>query len=149
MSAQAIHDLLNRQIASWGVLYIKLHNYHWYVSGPQFFTLHAKFQELYEEAAQHVDTLAERLLALRGKPLARMSDYAAHSLVKDADGDETAEQMVEALIVDYTLLIHELKQGITLAQQAGDETTGDMLLAIHTELEKHVWMLGAWSGRQV
>ncbi|XEC95464.1 Dps family protein [Paenibacillus tarimensis] len=141
----SIHEVLNKQIASWSVLYIKLHNYHWYVSGPQFFTLHAKFQELYEEAALHIDELAERLLALGGKPVARMSDYLAVSSVQDAKGDEMAEQMVDTIIADYTVLIGQLKDGIALAQEANDETTADMLLAIHTSLEKHVWMLKAFN----
>ncbi|HIW33187.1 MAG TPA: DNA starvation/stationary phase protection protein, partial [Candidatus Paenibacillus intestinavium] len=67
-----IQEQLNRQIANWSVLYVKLHNYHWYVKGTQFFTLHAKFQELYEEATLHVDEIAERLLAVKGQPLAKM-----------------------------------------------------------------------------
>ncbi|WP_270166053.1 Dps family protein [Paenibacillus sp. SYP-B4298] len=147
MSKQIVQDVLNRQIASWSVLYVKLHHYHWYVSGPQFFTLHAKFQELYEEAALHVDELAERLLALGGKPLARMSDYLEASSVQEARPDENAIQMVDTLISDYTTLITELKEGMSAAQELNDETTADLLLAIHTGLEKHVWMLKAFNGR--
>ncbi|WP_374718123.1 Dps family protein, partial [Neobacillus sp.] len=55
-------NVLNKQIANWAVLYLKLHNYHWFVKGDQFFTLHAKFEEFYNEAADHLDELAERLL---------------------------------------------------------------------------------------
>lgn len=45
-----LHSVLNKQIANWNVLFVKLHNYQWYVKGDQFFTLHAKFEELYNEA---------------------------------------------------------------------------------------------------
>lgn len=138
---------LNRQIANWSVLYIKLHNYHWYVKGSQFFTLHAKFQEFYEEAALHVDEIAERLLAVKGKPLATMSEYLKTASVKEASGNETAEEMVDQLINDFTTVIGELKEGMEAAQSDGDETTADMLLAIHTSLEKHVWMLSAFNGK--
>lgn len=65
-NSKGLVDLVNKQIANWTVLYTKLHNYHWYVTGPDFFTLHAKFEELYNEAALHIDELAERLLALEG-----------------------------------------------------------------------------------
>jgi len=140
-----IQQQLNRQIANWSVLYVKLHNYHWYVKGTQFFTLHAKFQELYEEAALHIDEIAERLLAVKGKPLAKMVDYLEHSSVKEAQGNETATEMVDQLIKDFTIVIGELKEGMEVAQQAGDETSADMLLAIHTSLEKHVWMLTAFN----
>jgi len=132
---------LNRQLASWSVMYVKLHNYHWYVNGPQFFTLHAKFQELYEEAALHVDEIAERILALQGRPIATMKEYIDTASITEASGTEKAEQMVEAIANDFTTLIGELKKAMQIAQELGDETTSDMLLAIHTGLEKHVWML--------
>ena len=142
-----LHNKLNKQIANWSTLYIKLHNYHWYVKGSQFFTLHEKFQELYEEAALHVDEIAERLLAIKGKPIATMSDYLNTSTIKEASNNETAEQMVDQLIADFTTIIQELKTAMGIAQQDNDETTADMLLAIHTSLEKHVWMLSAFNGR--
>jgi starvation-inducible DNA-binding protein len=142
-----VQDHLNLQIANWSVLYIKLHNYHWYVKGSQFFTLHAKFQEFYEEAALHVDEIAERLLALKGQPIATMQQYLTASSIKEASGAENAEQMVDQLIADFTTVIGELKEGMEAAQAAGDETTADMLLAIHTTLEKHVWMLSAFNGK--
>ncbi|EFU83065.1 Dps family protein [Staphylococcus lugdunensis M23590] len=42
---------LNQQVANWTVAYTKLHNFHWYVKGPNFFSLHVKFEELYNEAS--------------------------------------------------------------------------------------------------
>jgi starvation-inducible DNA-binding protein len=146
-TTQSVQQLLNRQVANWSVLYIKLHNYHWYVKGSQFFTLHVKFQELYEEAALHVDEIAERLLAVKGQPIAKMTDFLEESTIKEASGKETAEQMVDQLIKDFTSIIDELKEGMEIAQEAGDETTADMLLAIHKKLEKHVWMLSAFNGK--
>lgn len=142
-----IQHHLNRQISNWSVLYIKLHNYHWYVKGTQFFTLHEKFQQFYEEAALHVDEIAERLLAVKGKPLAKMSEYLENSSVKEAAGNETALEMVDQLIHDFAVIISDLKEGMEAAQSAGDETTADMLLAIHTLLEKHVWMLSAFNSK--
>lgn len=141
MSKEKVSAILNKQIANWNVLYVKLHNYHWYVKGPQFFTLHAKFEELYNEAALHIDELAERLLALQGKPAATMKEYLEISSVSEATGDENAEQMVAAIVKDFDILIEELKEGMEAADSLGDETTADMLLAIHQSLEKHNWML--------
>lgn len=144
---KTVQQHLNRQVANWSILYTKLHNYHWYVKGSQFFTLHIKFQELYEEAALHVDEIAERLLAVKGQPIARMSDFLEESTIKEASGKETAEQMVDQLIKDFSSVTEELKEGMEAAEEAGDETTADMLLAIHKKLEKHVWMLSAFNGK--
>jgi starvation-inducible DNA-binding protein len=140
-------EIVNKQIANWNVLYVKLHNYHWYVKGPQFFTLHTKFEELYNEAALHIDELAERLLALGGKPVATMKECLATASVKEATGNETAEEMVASIIQDFETMIGELKEGMKLAEEANDETTGDMLLGIHQSLEKHVWMLKSFLGK--
>jgi len=143
--ATTLQQHLNRQIANWSVLYIKLHNYHWYVTGSQFFTLHEKFQELYEQAALHVDDIAERLLAIKGQPLARMVDYLENASVKEATGKEDAREMVDTIIADFTTITQELKEAMAVAQEQNDETTSDTLLAIHTELEKHIWMLSAFN----
>ncbi|OAT74157.1 Dps family protein [Parageobacillus thermoglucosidasius] len=140
-------DIVNKQIANWSVLYIKLHNYHWYVKGSQFFTLHEKFEQLYNEAALHIDELAERLLALGGAPVATMKESLEQSSVKEATGQETAEQMVATIVSDFETMIAELKEGMHVADEVGDETTGDMLLGIHQSLEKHVWMLKSFLGR--
>lgn len=143
---QSIQVVLNKQIANWGLLYIKLHNYHWYVKGNQFFTLHVKFEELYNEAAIHVDELAERLLSIGGQPAATMKAYMELSSLKEASGIETATKMVEAIIEDFTILTQELKAGMQACEEVQDDTTSDMLLAIQTSLEKHRWMLQSFLG---
>ena len=49
--------------------------------------------------------------------------------------------MVADLSKDFDTLIDELKEGMDVAEELGDETTADMLLAIHQSLEKHNWIL--------
>src|SRR5206468_11021941 len=112
-----------------------------------FFTLHFKFEQLYTEAALHVDNLAERLLALKGSPVATMREIVEKATVHEASGSENAEQMVRAIAGDFGTIIGELKEGMSVAEAAGDETTADMLLAIHSSLEKHVWMLESFLGK--
>ncbi|GHH97729.1 Dps family protein [Neobacillus kokaensis] len=148
MSNQLV-DVLNKQIANWSVLYMKLHNYHWYVKGEQFFTLHAKFEEFYNEAGTHVDELAERLLAIGGSPVATMKECLEISSIQEATGNEAASEMVQSVINDFSIIIGELKEGMSFSAEQNDETTGDMLLAIHSGLEKHVWMLTAFLGKAI
>ena len=142
-----ITDVLNKQIANWNILYVKLHNYHWYVTGEQFFTLHTKFEELYNEAAAHIDVLAERLLALGGKPVATITGCLELASVHDAKGNQSAKEMVQSVSDDFVQVISELRQGMELAESVRDQITGDILLAIHTSLETHVWMLNAYLGK--
>ncbi|NGM84863.1 DNA starvation/stationary phase protection protein [Paenibacillus sp. 7124] len=141
-----LHAVLNRQTANWTLLGIKLHHYHWFVTGTDFFTLHSQFEEYYNEAAGYVDELAERLLAIGGKPASTMKEYLALSSLQEATGGESAKEMVAALAKDYALLAEELSAGITLAEASGDQPTGDLFIGIRTNVEKHVWMLNAYLG---
>ncbi|AOC55716.1 MULTISPECIES: Dps family protein [Bacillus] len=144
--SEKLLNVVNKQVADWTVLYVKLHNYHWYVKGKDFFTLHEKFEELYTETATYIDDLAERMLALNGQPVATMKECLEISSIQEAEGNESAEQMVKNLYDDFSNIAEELKQGMELAGEVGDETTGDMLLAIHQSIEKHNWMLKAFLG---
>ncbi|MEK5441440.1 MULTISPECIES: Dps family protein [unclassified Fredinandcohnia] len=146
MSTQLV-EMVNKQVANWSVLYIKLHNYHWYVKGSNFFTLHEKFEELYNESAVHIDELAERLLAIGGQPVATMKEILELSSIQEANGNENADEMVSTISNDFSILTGELKEGMKVAGDVDDETTGDMLLAIHQSLEKHIWMLQSFLGK--
>lgn len=143
----SVTNMLNKQIANWSVMYIKLHNYHWYVTGEQFFTLHTKFEEFYNEAALHIDELAERLLALGSKPVATMTGCLELASIQEAKGNESATEMVQSVVNDFTQMLSELRHGMELAESVNDETTGDMFLAIYSSLEKHVWMLNSFLGK--
>ncbi|PAE19483.1 Dps family protein [Robertmurraya siralis] len=135
---------VNKQVANWTVLYVKLHNYHWYIKGRHFFTLHEKFEELYNEANQHIDELAERILALEGNPVATMEDCLKMASVKEATGTEKEEEMVSTITTDFETMVDELQEGIELAEEANDEGTADMLIAIKQSLKKQIWMFKAF-----
>ena len=141
-----LFPVLNRQLANWTVLRMKLQNYHWNVKGPAFFTLHTKFEELYNEATSLIDTLAEHILALGGKPVATLGDSLRDASIEEASDRETAEEMVHTLVEDFTLLIDELKDGMKKAEALEEEGTADLFLSIKTGLEKHVWMFKAFLG---
>ncbi|MCA1041697.1 DNA starvation/stationary phase protection protein [Bacillus infantis] len=135
---------LNKQIANWSVLYTKLHRFHWFVKGPAFFTLHGKFEELYNEAAANVDTIAERTLAAGGKPIAAMSQFLEQASIADNGSEETAEEMVASLISDYSMISKELKELTGLAEEENDPVTEDLAIGLIEDLEKKIWMLKAF-----
>ncbi|WML40895.1 DNA starvation/stationary phase protection protein [Neobacillus sp. OS1-2] len=136
-----IEQVLNQQIANWNVLYTKLHHFHWYVKGPHFFTLHAKFEELYEEATATMDEFAEQLLAIGGSPVSTLKEVLQLATIEETNEKVSAEEMVQAVIHDFTLIIDELKAGMEVAEQVNDEVTSDMFLGLIGKLTKHNWML--------
>lgn len=136
-----LEQTLNQQIANWNVLYTKLHRFHWYVKGPHFFTLHAKFEELYEEAAATMDELAEQQLVNGGSPISTLKEYLAFATLEETTQSLTADEMVQEVVKDFTIIAEELKAGIEVAEQNNDEVTGDLFLGLIEKLNKHVWML--------
>ncbi|MBT2284651.1 Dps family protein [Paenibacillus polymyxa] len=144
--AKSVEQVLNRQVANLNVLYVKIHNYHWYVKGPNFFTLHVKFEEFYNEVTVQMDEIAERILTLKGSPVATMKEYLELSSIQEAAGGEDAKTMVQNLIEDFATLSNEYQEGIEVADAAEDQPTSDMLTGFKADLEKHMWMLRSFLG---
>lgn len=145
-TTSGLEQVLNQQIANLNVLYVKIHNYHWYVKGNNFFTLHVKFEELYNEVALKMDEIAERLLAIKGNPAATLKEYLELATIQEASGKEDPNAMVQNLIEDFATLSESFSEGIELADQAEDEATSDLLTGFKGELEKHMWMLRSYLG---
>lgn len=141
-----LEQILNQEVANLNVLYVKIHNYHWYVKGEHFFTLHAKFEELYDDVTLKMDEVAERLLTIKGSPAATMKEYLELATIQEASGKEDARKMVQTLIEDFATVSEELQEGIRIADEAGDEPTGDLFIKIKNDLEKHMWMLRSYLG---
>lgn len=147
MANKTLIDQLNELVSTYSVLYTKLHNFHWYVTGPSFFTLHEKFEQLYNEVTLNLDEIAERILSKGGKPVATLKEHLEISLIQEATGSETAEEMVQATINDFKTISQALKEAMETAAEEGDDRTEDMLNAMYQSLEKHTWMLSAFLGQ--
>ncbi|MCH4390162.1 DNA starvation/stationary phase protection protein [Staphylococcus haemolyticus] len=144
MSQQDVVKELNQQVANWTVAYTKLHNFHWYVKGPNFFSLHEKFEELYNEASQYVDDLAERILAIGGNPVGTLKESLEISNVDEAGKNYSAEQMVEAFSNDLTHISEQLVKSIEVAGEAGDDVSEDMFIGMKNSVDKHNWMFKSY-----
>lgn len=135
---------LNQQVANWTIAFTKLHNFHWYVKGPNFFSLHVKFEELYNESSQYVDDLAERILAIGGNPIGTLKESLNLSIIDEAGKDYTAEEMVAELSQDFNNIVKQLEESIEVASNAEDDVTEDLFIGMQTDIEKHNWMLKSY-----
>lgn len=141
-----LQTALNVQISNWSILYTKLHRFHWYVKGPLFFTLHEKFEELYNEAAETVDEVAERLLAIGGQPVATMKEYLETATLAETNNEAKASEMVAALVSDYKAIKEQLVALANLAEEQDDVITTDLATDLIEKIDTHVWMLTAYLG---
>lgn len=141
-------DQLNDLLANYQIHYQKLRGCHWNVKGSDFFTLHLKFEELYNNAQLTIDELAERVLTLGKSPYSTYADYIKVSKIKEINTEGLApHKMVDAILEDYKLLI-ELEREIieTASDSANDEGTADMITGFVKFQEKTSWMLRAYNG---
>lgn len=125
-------------------LYQKLRNYHWNVSGPMFFGLHEKFEELYTETALRVDEIAERVLSAGGRPVSTLKQHLELARLKEDDGTPNADEMVRTLQGDLECLNGALRKGSEEANKLGDVATANLLDGYADTQEKTVWMLRAF-----
>ena len=135
---------LNILLADYHLYYQKLRNFHWNVNGINFFDLHEKFEELYDEAKIKIDEIAERILTLRKKPSSNLSEYLKNSDIKESKDDLTDSEMIRTLLEDHGTLLKQMRKVVKVAGDGGDEGTIDLIGAYIRELEKTSWMLEAW-----
>jgi len=138
-------EKLNVLLANYQVFYQNLRGFHWNISGPSFFELHAKFEELYTNANLAVDEIAERILTLEGHPLHTFSDYLDLSSVKPAKDLKTAKDTVGTTISNMKTLIELEREILDLAGEANDEGTDALMSDYIRAQEKTVWMLRAYN----
>ena len=136
---------LNVLLADYHVYYQKLRNFHWNILGKNFFELHKKFEEMYNDTRIKIDEVAERIVTLRYHPISKLSDYIEVSKIKESSPLLTDEEMVIDIINDHSILLEQLAKIIDKANKAKDEGTIDLMGAYIRELEKSTWMLNAWS----
>lgn len=144
MKTKATVKELNTLLASYNVYYQNLRNYHWNLTGKNFFELHEKFEELYNDAKTKIDEIAERVLTLRARPTSNFSNYLADSKVDEGGTVEDDVSMVSNILSDHKQLIKTMREVIRIADKANDEGTIDLIGGFLKELEKKSWMLDAW-----
>ncbi len=79
---------LNEYLANVGVLYIKLHNMHWNVTGSQFKAVHEYLETLYDAMADVLDAVAEALKMNGEMPLASLKEYLAVATIRELESRE-------------------------------------------------------------
>lgn len=144
---QNVVNELSVLLADLQVFYSNLRNFHWNAKGHGFFVLHSKYEELYNDAAEKVDEVAERILQLGSTPESRFSEYLKVAEIKEADVVSCSKEAVDLLLDYYKTLIARERRIIDLATEAHDDTTVSLINDFLVGQEKTVWMLVAVSSQ--
>lgn len=136
-----ISDGLSHLLADTYTLYLKTHNFHWNVTGPQFNTLHLMFETQYTELAVAVDEIAERIRALGFPAPGSYREFIKLSSIPEAEGTPKAEEMIRQLVEGQEAVVRTARQVFPVTEAAHDEPTADLLTQRMQIHEKTAWML--------
>jgi starvation-inducible DNA-binding protein len=138
---RAIAEGLSRLLADSYTLYLKTHNFHWNVTGPQFNTLHLMFEAQYTELALAVDLIAERIRALDHPAPGSYAQYSKLSTIKEETGVPKAKEMIKQLVAGQEAVTRTAREIFPTVDKAHDEPTADLLTQRMQVHEKNAWML--------
>jgi starvation-inducible DNA-binding protein len=137
----AIVQGLSRLLADTYVLYLKTHSFHWNVEGPMFQTLHQMFMDQYTETWNAIDPIAERIRSLGEYAPGTYREYARLARIKETEGVPRAEEMVKLLIEGQEAVVRTAREALSVAGEANDQPTLDLLTQRMQVHEKNAWML--------
>ncbi|HOP44094.1 MAG: DNA starvation/stationary phase protection protein [Flavobacteriales bacterium] len=144
---QDLVKALNILLANYAVHHQKLRNFHWNVTGSDFFDVHEKLEEQYHQAAEAIDTIAERVRVFGRTPTSTMREYLDTSDIQESGTDLDAHAMVKEVLADQRILLEHLFSTLDRAIAHGDSGTEDLVKGYIRYLEKRHWMLTAFTKR--
>ena len=138
---KVISDGLAVFLANTYAIYLKTQNFHWNVTGPEFYSLHILFEKQYEELAGEVDEIAERIRALGFYVDGTFSGFKRLSTTTQEDKVLSSKEMLLSLIEGHENLIRHVRKVAEVADQEKDFATVDMIGRRLGGHEKMAWFL--------
>lgn len=145
-SRAAIADNLSRLLADTYTLYLKTQSYHWNVTGSNFHALHSMFEEQYQDLADAVDVIAERIRALGFSAPGSYTQYVKLATVKEDTTVPQWQTMVQQLLSDHETIIANIRNMLPVIEEIDDEVSLGLLAERMNVHEKTAWMLRSTLG---
>ena len=138
---QTISDALAQLLADSYAVYLKTQNFHWNLTGAEFYSLHLLFEKQYEELADALDEIAERIRALGFYVEASFAAFKQQTAIADEGRVLATREMIQHLIQGHEVVIRQARTLARSAEKENDQATIDLMgrrLNVH---EKFAWML--------
>lgn len=137
-----ITEDLNLFLANLNVFYRKLQNYHWNIKGEDFFNVHIKLEEYYNDINEQIDEVAEHILIIDGNPLGSMNDYLEITQIKEAQDEKICSRKIfETILKDYCIL----QENVTKIKEDADNekkyATSALIDEYLLDYGKKIWMI--------
>jgi len=142
--SQDLSDKLNVLLANYQLFYINTRGFHWNIKGDNFFELHLKFEEIYNNLQVKIDEIAERILTLGHTPLHSYTDYLKQSSIKEKTNSTDGKTSLTEVLHSLELIIILEREILEIAAEANDEGTNALMSDYIREQEKMTWMYSAY-----
>ncbi|PHQ14170.1 Dps family protein [Marinobacter profundi] len=145
--ARNLADALNDLLSNYQIFYMNVRGYHWNIKGANFFELHLKFEELYNDLLLKIDEIAERVLTLGHRPAHAYSSYIERSEVPERKDVSDGREAMENVVDSFARLIAKQRELLAMAGDANDEGTVALMSDYISQQEKTVWMYRSYLGQ--
>ncbi|MES2388639.1 MAG: DNA starvation/stationary phase protection protein, partial [Bacteroidota bacterium] len=129
---KCVTGILNTLLADEHVIYIKNRNYHWNVTGARFSDLHKFLEAQYNELAETIDEVAERVRKIGSVPAGTMKEFTELSNLKEHPGKlPDADGMLKDLLTDHETIIRFIRENIDkVNDECGDAGSADFITGV-------------------
>jgi len=141
---KSVATLLNTLLADEVILYIKTRQAHWNYEGDNFMEMHKFYEGQYEELAEMVDEIAERIRMIGHHAEGRLKDFLKLTNLEEQNYTIDQNEQVRNLTDDHQTIIRLLRNGIEKVDKLKDAGTVDLLTKIMEQHEKMAWMLRSY-----
>src|ERR1700730_7499150 len=142
---QAVAIELNKLLADEFVLYTKTRNFHWNIEGPNFMELHKFYESQYEQLAEMIDEIAERVRTLGHYAEGRLKDFLQIARLEEEAYTNVQKEQMQFLLDDHETIIREIRQQVTkFADENKDPGSADFITGIMEKHEKMAWMIRSY-----
>lgn len=132
---------LSNALSDTYLLYTQTQGVHWNVVGPAFYSVHKLTEEQYEDLAEAIDEIAERIRALGQIAPSSFGQFEERSILDSQPQTDSAKEMLKSLADSNESTAFRLREAVNAAEQVNDVFTADMLTARIGAHEQAVWML--------
>jgi starvation-inducible DNA-binding protein len=134
---------LNQALADTMTIRDMYKKHHWQVAGPTFHHLHLLFDKHYEEQAELVDQIAERIQMLGGLSYAMAADVAENTNIpRPPKGREEVPVQISRLLTAHEIILLDARASAKKAADIGDDGTNDLLVSNVIRVnEMQIWFL--------
>jgi len=142
-------ELMLMAFANNFTFYLKSHNFHWTVMGPDFPQYHKLLEEIYNDAQESIDDYAEQLRRLGAFPQGDYRDIVNNSQLVDPPETVTdPTQMFANLLSDLDIIVLNLQDSFDMATESREYGLQNFLADRIDAHRKQQWMLNAIMGQQ-